>query len=157
MVKMSKSIKIISKYYKYPMLRSNYKSRSLSLALTFFCLNMATKRPHSKRWRHQGGSKFTCGGKRAKTRSAYRRYGFSCPRSAALNPKTVSSLPLSSLRGVSVCARIQDRASPRRRSRKCRFGLFARASFAATDSFRFRLVKNKYLICSQERARRGRG
>jgi hypothetical protein len=49
MVKISKSIEIISKYYKHPMLRSNYKLRSPSLALTFFGLNMATERPHSKR------------------------------------------------------------------------------------------------------------
>ncbi len=107
------------------MLRSNYKLRSLSLALTFlFGLIWPLRGLTQKGEGTNVGESFTCGGKRAKTRSAYRRYGFSCPRPAALNPKTVPSLPLSSLRGVSVCARIQDRSSPRRRSRKCRFLYF---------------------------------
>jgi hypothetical protein len=124
------------------MLRSNYKLRSLSLALTnYFGLIWPLRGLTQKGESPNVGESSPVVGKGRKLGPHIVGTVFLGPRSAALNPKTVPSLPLSSLQGVSVCARIQDRASSRRRSRKCRFGVFARASFPGTDSFRFRLVK----------------
>ncbi len=57
MVKVRKSIKIISRYCKYPLLRLNQGLWVWNL--TFLGLNMATKRPNSERWRYQRGYWFT--------------------------------------------------------------------------------------------------
>jgi hypothetical protein len=48
MVKIQKSIKNISKYDNYPICKPSSNSGYLSANLTFWALNMATKRPYSK-------------------------------------------------------------------------------------------------------------
>jgi hypothetical protein len=64
-------LKIISKYYKYPMLRQSQGSN-----LAFLRLNMTTKRPHSERSRYQCGCWFTLASPRVSTISQDKKKPF---------------------------------------------------------------------------------